>query len=202
LATELSVREQATMFALMVVARPVTNRELRQVAGLEVEAAVRRHLNNGPKYILSVKRGTTTTHELTEAGLAWCAEALVDGRPQETKFPGGVLYAVLEGVGRYLATHDVTLEGFFTPDLDTRIRAAYSELTVRRPGAWIKLTALRRWLDDLPAAVIDAELDRMIESPDVRLMAEPSGKVVTAADDEAAVVIGGERRHLIRIGQE
>lgn len=37
-----TARWQASMFALMVVARPVTNRELRELAGLEITADVRR----------------------------------------------------------------------------------------------------------------------------------------------------------------
>ena len=38
--TELSLRDHASLFALMVVARPVTNRELRELAALQITAGV------------------------------------------------------------------------------------------------------------------------------------------------------------------
>ncbi len=199
--TELIVRDQVSLFALMVVARPVTNRELRDLAGLEITAEVRRRANRNVKLIATTKRGTVNTHRLTPEGRSWCESALVAGRPDGAKFPAGALYAVLDSVGEYLARSDTKLGEFFRPDLENWIRAAYIELTVRRPtGSWIKLSALRPWLEEIPRDVVDAELDRMIEQPDVQLMAELNRKTLTDEDREGAVEIGGEERHLLKIG--
>jgi hypothetical protein len=102
--TELTVRDQASLFALMVVARPVTNRELRDLAGLQISAEVRRRaFHDDRELIATKKRGAVNTHKLTAAGVSWCESALAAGRPDGTKFPAGVLYAVLDSVGQYLA---------------------------------------------------------------------------------------------------
>jgi hypothetical protein len=199
--TELTVRDHAALFALMVVARPVTNRELRDLAGLEVSAAIRRRANQDVERIATKKRGAANTHQLTPAGKTWCESALVAGRPDGAKFPAGVLYAVLDSVGQYLARSGTKFGEFFKPDVEGWIRAVYTELTVRRePGSWVKLSVLRPWLEDTPRGVVDAELDRMIEQPDVQLMAELNQRALSDQDRDAAVDIGGEPRHLLRIG--
>ncbi|MFJ7214848.1 hypothetical protein [Amycolatopsis sp. NPDC098790] len=201
MATGLTVRDQVSLFALMVVARPVTNRELRDLAGLEITAEVRRSVNREAKLVTTTRRGRVNTHRLTPDGLSWCDTALVAGCPDGAKFPAGALYAVLDSVGAYLSRSDTKLGEFFRPDIETWIRAAYAELTVRRsPGSPVKLSALRPWLEDVPRDVVDAELDRMIEQPDVRLTAELNRKTLTDDDRRAAVEIGGEARHLLKIG--
>ncbi|GAA3560800.1 hypothetical protein GCM10022419_046800 [Nonomuraea rosea] len=199
--TGLTVRDQASLFALMVVARPVTNRELRNLFGLEINAEIRRRANRDKELIATKKRGAVNTYTLTPIGRSWCESALVAGRPDGAKFPAGVLYAVLDSVGQYLARSSTEFGEFFKPDIESWIRSAYTELTVRRgPGSWIKLSALRPWLDDVPRDVVDEELDRMIQQPDVQLMAELNQRSLTAEDHKAAVGIGGEPRHLLRIG--
>jgi len=208
--TELTVRDQASLFALMVLARPVTNRELRDLAGLEISADVCRRANQfaviytgkqNAKLIASTKRGGTNTHKLTPAGKTWCESALTAGRPDGGRFPAGVLYAVLGSVGHYLERSGTKFGEFFQPDIEGWIRAVYTELTVRRgPGSWIKLSRLREWLEDVPRDVVDAELDRMIEQTDVQLMAELNQRLLTRKDRDAAVNIGDEPRHLLKIG--
>jgi hypothetical protein len=199
--TELTVRDRASLFALMVVARPVTNRELHDLAGLEITADVRRRVNREIELILTRKQGVVNTHRLTAAGRSWCESALVAGRPDGTKFPAGVLFAVLDSVGQYLAHSGTKFGEFFQPDIETWIRAVYTELTVRRkPGTWIMLSAIRPWLEETPRDIVDAELDRMIEQPDIHLIAEPKPSSLTDDDRNAAVDVGGEHRHLLKIG--
>lgn len=194
------MRNQASLFALMVVARPVTNRELRELTGLEISAQVRRQVNRDEELLVTAKRGTTNTHRLTVDGRNWCETALVAGRPDRAKFPAGVLYAVLDSVGQYLARSGTKFGDLFQPDLENWIRAVYSELTVRRPGSWVRLSALRPWLEDVPRDAVDAELDRMIEEPDVHLEAALDQRSLTDDDWKAAVEIGGEPRHQLKIG--
>jgi hypothetical protein len=198
-ASEVTV--QASLFTLMVVARPVTNRELRDLAGMEITAEVRKHANKGAELIATTKRGTTNTHRLTPDGRGWCETALVAGRPDSAKSPAGALYAVLDSVGQHLARSDTKFSSFFQPDLEAWIRAVYAELTVRRaPRSWVKLSALRPWLEDVPRDTVDAELDRMIELPDVHLMPELKRSNLGDNDLDAAVEIGGKQRHIMMIG--
>jgi hypothetical protein len=198
----LTVRDQVSLFALLVFARPVTNRDLRESAGMEMTAETVRNANpkNGARIAVK-KRGAVNTYKLTPAGKSWCESALAAGRPDKAKFPAGVLFAVLESIGLYLARSDVKLNEFFKPDIENWIRSAYRELTVRRgSGSWIRLADLRPWLDDIPQDTVDKALDRMIEQPDVQLMAQLNQRRLTEQDHDAAVVIGGEPRHLLRIG--
>lgn len=201
MATGLTLKDQAVLFALLVTARPATNRELRDVAGVEVTASVRSNANQGVARVQTRKRGAVNTHALTPAGLQWCETALTAGRPDNARFPAGVLFAVLGGIGQHLERTGTKLGDVFEPDVESWIRAVYVELTVRRgPGSWIKLSALRPWLDDVPRDTVDAALDRMIVDSDVQLMAELNQRSLTEADIEAAVRIGEGPRHLLRIG--
>lgn len=201
MATGLTLKDQAALFALMVVARPVTNRELKDVAGVVVDAAVRRTVNADVERVRSTKRGAVSTHTLTSAGQFWCETALSAGRPDGARFPAGVLYTVLGGLGRHLERSGTKIDQVFQPDLDEWVRAIYAELTIRRkPGSWVKLSAVRPWLEDTARDEIDAALDLMVEQPDVHLMAELNQPSLTDNDRQAAVEIGGEPRHLLRIG--
>jgi hypothetical protein len=200
--TGLTMRDQASMFALLVLARPVTNRDLREFAGMEMTAETLRNANpkNGERIAVK-KRGAVNTFKLTPTGESWCESALAAGRPDGAKFPAGVLFAVLESIGLYLARSDVKIEEFFKPDVEDWIRSAYRELTVRRgPDSWVRLADVRPWLEGESRDGVDKALDRMIEQPDVQLMAQLNQRLLTDQDRDAAVIIGGEPRHLLRIG--
>lgn len=202
-----NTRWQASMFALMVVARPVTNRELRELAGLEITADVRReaagHVSRAhgrkEEAIIKDSAGNIHTYRLSDVGRNWCDSALLAGRPDDAKFPAGVLYSVLESVGQHLARSGTKFEEFFQPDIEAWIRAAYTDLTTRRPGSWVMLSALRPRLRDVPRDVVDAALDRLIESPDVDIEQEATRAALTDADRDAAVRIGALDRHRLKI---
>jgi hypothetical protein len=202
-----TTRWQASMFALMVVARPVTNRELRGLAGLEITADVRReaagHVSRAhgrqDEAIIKESAGSIHTYRLSDLGKSWCDSALLAGRPDDAKFPAGVLYSVLESVGQHLARSGTKFEEFFQPDIEAWIRAAYTDLTTRRPGSWVMLSVLRPRLRDVPRDVVDAALDRLIESPEVDIAQEATQSALTDADRDAAVRIGGQERHRMKI---
>jgi hypothetical protein len=193
-ADEMTNRDQMTLFALLAVARPATNRELRDIAGLEIDAGNKRRLGG---YLQSTPRGTTNVHAITKAGRDWCLTAMSAGRPTGTHFPAGPLYAVLSGLGTYLVRTEQDLEALFLPDAESWIRSVYDELTVRRKGQYVRLADVSKWLDD--GVDLAAELDRMVEQSDVHLKAELDQRKLTAADERAAVLIGSEPRHLLRI---
>ncbi|UBU09856.1 hypothetical protein [Nonomuraea gerenzanensis] len=84
-------------------------------------------------------------------------------------------------------------------DLESRVRGAYAELAAS-PGTWVGLAGLREQLADVPRAQVDETLTRMERLPDVNLVPESNQKTLTPADREAAVLIGGQRKHLLWIG--
>lgn len=84
---------------------------------------------------------------------------------------------------------------------EAAIRDAYARVPHNGNG-WVKLADLRRELGDgQERATVDRDLDRMIERPDVTLMAELNQRSLTPAERAAAVSIGGEDRHLLKIGE-
>lgn len=83
-------------------------------------------------------------------------------------------------------------------DVETRIRKAYARLA-ERPYEWVSLTLLRPLLGDVPRHEVDATLRKMIGMPDVRIVPWENQKTLTPADRDAAVVIGGQEKHMILI---
>jgi hypothetical protein len=86
----------------------------------------------------------------------------------------------------------------FWPDVEAQIRAAYLR-AVRKPGAWVKLTAVRRRLDGVSRKEVDAALGRMMRQPGVHLISQADQKNLTEDDHQAALTIGGEPKHLLAI---
>src|SRR5882724_4316659 len=86
-----------------------------------------------------------------------------------------------------------------TQQVEASIRDAYHAVLADRsdPTArWVDLADLRAHLShDLDRATVDRVLDKMIESPEVSLMAQLNQITLTPQRDDAAVVIGDEPRH-------
>lgn len=84
--------------------------------------------------------------------------------------------------------------------VEGQIETAYAAISKRNRLEWVDLADLRREMgEDADHAAVDAALDKMIERPDVRLMAELNQMSLTPARRAAAVRIGGEDRHLLKI---
>ncbi len=193
---QLTLRERATLLALMAEARELTNAELRAVAGFALDGVPRRRLNE-QKLVTSRKVGRGFAHELTDDGWAWCREELTATRPDRAGYGGGALYALLAGVERYLARSGLQLSDAFQPDVEKQVRGAYLQLA--RPGSWVALAALREQLPDVPRAAVDTELERLAATPGVHVRAASDQKALTDADHAAAVHFGGDDRHLLMI---
>ncbi len=193
---QLTVRERATLLALMAEARELTNAELRAVAGFSLDGRPRRHLNE-QKLVTSRKVGRTFAHELTDDGWAWCKGELTAERPARAGSMGGALYALLAGLQRHVAKGG-QLSKIFTPDVEKMIHSAYRERR-EAPGAWVGLVELREELVGVSREAVDAELERMASTPGVHVRAVSDQKALTEADHSAAVHFGGDDRHLLMI---
>jgi hypothetical protein len=196
---QLTVRERATLLALMAEARELTNAELRDAAGFTLDGRYRRRLNE-QKLVTSRKVGRGFAHELTDDGWAWCTAELSMERPDRAGSLGGALYTVLAGLQRYVARGGL-LHEIFTPDVEVLIRNAYRELA-GAPGRWVGLADLREKLLGVSRAAVDGELERMASSPGVHIQAESNQKTLTEADRAAAVRFGGDERHMLMIEAE
>lgn len=200
---ELTGNEQSVLLVLMAECRAVPNARLKDL-GPELTKGQRENLQR--KNLIDVS-GKPMVVELTETGWRMC-RAIVGIDP-----PGGVtgqkkaLYTVLKAVGRYLDDADLALADVIRPaadqpvaggDIAGRVRDAYAHL-VGRPGGWVALTRLRGHLDDVPRDEVDDALRILLRSRDISLIPEENQKVLTQEDDDAAIVIGGEKNHLMAI---
>ncbi|ONF63680.1 hypothetical protein [Amycolatopsis keratiniphila] len=201
----LGQKQTAAMLALMVVAREVSNPELREIVGFALDGKERRQLN-GLDLVASEQRGRPFYHELTERGWAWCEEELSqEEAPLPRSSLGSALYVVLGGLGRHLRREKLRLADLFMPEVDltveeieSRIRIAYRKLS-RSPRDWVSLVELRPMLGEASTVDVDAVLKELSRSGQAHLVPESNRKALTAADHAAAIRIGGEDNHLISI---
>ncbi len=188
----------------MAESRPVPNPELLAL-GPKLDKPGRDKLNR-LGLIESDRSSGRFVHELTDRGWHLCRELLSAGAPSRSTGPAKALYTVLASLDRYLQHADLSLADVFghSPDvqvaatLDERIRNAYGRLA-SRPGGWVSLTHLRAEFVDASREDLDAALHTLYRTPGVSLIPEENQKVLTAADRDAAIVIGEQHKHLIAI---
>ncbi|WP_157520911.1 hypothetical protein [Herbidospora daliensis] len=85
-------------------------------------------------------------------------------------------------------------------EVEDRIREAYSKITPG-VGEWVSLTRLRPLLDDIDRAEQDNALRRMLfNAPEVHILAAAIVGHLSPEDHAAAVMIGDEPNHQLRIG--
>ncbi len=199
---DLTGTERSVLLVLMAESRPVPNPDLLAL-GPKLDKSGRDKLNE-LGLIESDRIGGRFVHELTDRGWRLCHDILAAGPPPRSTGPAKTLYTVLGAIDRYLRCADLSLADLFGSDGQTpataedRIRHAYAGLAPR-PGGWVSLTHLRSELADTPRDEVDAALHKLFRAADVSLIPEENQKVLTAADRDAAVVIGDENKHLIAI---
>lgn len=198
---DLTGTERSVLLVLMAESRPVPNPELLAL-GPKLDKPGRDKLNQ-LGLIESDRSAGRFVHELTDRGWRLCHDILAAGPPPRSTGPAKTLYTVLAAINRYLRRADLSLADLFGSEqkpatVEDRIRHAYASLTPR-PGGWVSLTRLRTELADTPRADVDDALHTLFRTPGVSLIPEENQKVLTAADRDAAVVIGDENKHLIAI---
>lgn len=94
-----------------------------------------------------------------------------------------------------------TSEPASTPTESTtdRVRAAVTKLA-REKGGWVGLVDLRKALGDVDHdELTQVPRDMNRADPNVHFVPEDNRKALTAEDHAAALEIGGDNQHLIRI---
>lgn len=199
----LNLKERAILLALLAEARPLTNTELRDAAGITLDGASRLKLNE-LRLVTSEKEGRAFVHDLTDDGAAWCAKELGAERPERAGSGGGALYAILAGLQRFLQRTGQVLPDLFQPaepvlDLEAQIRDSYRSLSSASGSTWVGLAALRSDLDGVSREDVDAALQSMSRQSGVHVQAEANQQALNDEDHEAAVHFGGSSRHLLKI---
>jgi hypothetical protein len=80
---------------------------------------------------------------------------------------------------------------------EAQIRQAYETLAVK-PGAWVRLTAIRDAVGGEKSAADEALRD-LANSGGAEFIPIANLKSLSPADRESAIKVGGELKHLIRI---
>jgi hypothetical protein len=199
-------KQTAAMFTLMVIGREVSNPELKKIVGFPLDGKNRVSLNER-KLVDSRQEGRFFVHELTDAGWAWCTDEIAakasPPHSRSTLIDG--LYILLGGLHDYLRRENLRLHDVFaqvvdltSAEIEKRIRVAYRKLA-QSPGDWVALVDLRPLLGSVPAKDVNTVLKELNRIRTVNLVPESNRKVLTAADHEAAIRVGGEDNHLISI---
>jgi hypothetical protein len=214
----LNAKERAALLALMAEAREVPNSELKKIVGFALVGKERLRLQQRG-LVVSEKKGRSFAHELTDRGWRWCEEELTAERPPRASSLGGACYALLANLARFLNRADLRLADVFgrtdeplhvTPealpaasnvvsdgDVESRIRAAYRQLA-REPHAWVRLAELRP-LVGAAREEVDTVLRQLNRSHQASIIPEQNQRILSQDDEEAAVHIAGENKHLISI---
>lgn len=83
-------------------------------------------------------------------------------------------------------------------DAETQIRQAYKQLA-ERPGAWVRLADLRQALSGLSRGQQDDALKSIALKHGVQVIPWDNRNALDAQDHAAALRLGGEQNHAIRI---
>lgn len=214
---ELTGNEQAVLLVLMAECRPVPNPELKDL-GPELTKDQRDKLLR--KDLIEVRPGRPMVIELADKGWRMCRAIIGTDAPAGVTGQKRALYTVLKALDRHLADDDLALADVIRPagspqapastppsppppsahadGTGGRVRDAYSRLATR-PGGWVRLADLRNALADVARADVDAALRDLLRAREASLIPEENQKAITGADDAAAILIGGEKNHLMAI---
>jgi hypothetical protein len=164
--------------------------------------------------LLAERRGPrrSVLLELTDRGWAWAAANTTARLPDRGTASVFVLADLLARLGRYLAAHDLPLAAFITPpeppppppqpgDLPARIRAACLAAADGALNRQVRLAAIRPHLPDVPREGQDAALMDLVRTGAAGLLPLDDPAQITPEDAAAALVVGGQPRHLLWLRQ-
>lgn len=197
--------ERAVLMVLTLEDREVPNPELKNDHGIELRPAGRDKLNKAG-LIVTRTESRPYVHRITDAGIAWCEEELarVEAPPRSSPVTRAA-FEVLRRLILDLRKRDIRLVDVLRSvdvlrpdDLESMIRAAYRELSVK-PQDWVRLAKLRPRLNGAGKDEVDQTLLAMTRTGLVHLAPDSNRKALSDADHTAAIRIGREDKHLVAI---
>lgn len=154
--------------------------------------------------------GRGNTYQLSKDGWARSMDVLASAPKTRGSAPHALL-ALTHALYRcFSARPELTPKQFFAPDrrvepppvgahdAEGQIRKAYAQLS-RRPGDWVPLADLRDQLAHLGRVEVDRALERLAMQPGVQLIPWDNRKALTDRDHTAALRLGGDDNHALRI---
>jgi hypothetical protein len=202
----LRLQERRALLILMTLVEECSNAQIDEKYHLKIDRAVRENLVDAG--LIKARKTTRPRiawwHELTEEGWRRCRDEFTRPAPERSDPTTRVLYGVLPFVDALLRRNGQQLADLLTvpaatpPDLPTRLREAYEELTENQSGL-VSLIDIREALSDTPRPELDELLRTMNRSREIVLSPDADQKNVTPASRAAAIEIGGEAKHELTI---
>jgi hypothetical protein len=194
------------LVVLMVEARELTNKDLKELAGESLTGAQNAELEK-LGLVETDRSHRPFSHVLTDKG--WHVAREIHLMPAPAGSATFALFTVLTNVHRALDRLGISHAEFFkrtaeaatVTDPEAAIRRAYSDIA-RQPGDWVGLADLRERLGGIPRKTVDDTLRAMARQDGVRIIPVADTKNLQERDRSAALHIGSEDNHAIAIGQQ
>lgn len=203
-----SVPECNLMLALVHLRGSGTTAAFKDAFDFEkVEPAPRNSLIEQGLIVLD-KSSKPYVYELTDAGWLATRKLLAEPSPKKVSSrTARILWAIMGDFSAHMDRTGAELADLYPPpapapqderDPQAAVHRAYREL-VGATADWLPLRRLREHLADLDREQVDRALAGLLDSHAVRLIPETNQKMLTPADHDAAIWLGGQYRHLIAI---
>jgi hypothetical protein len=203
MSADLTSLDYAFMILLRKADRELSNTEMDQLYQVRLVGSAYAKLN-ADGYVNSNTTARPYRHQLTAKGREELAVYLSPEGGKGRKPADKAVWAAMVSLAGATTGEAAASAPAAVPEppvaLEERIRAVYAELAAGR-GDWIDLTVLRPKLADVPKADLDRALVTLLQAPDVRIEPESHGRRIDQAGREAALLVGGEARHKLAIGQ-
>jgi hypothetical protein len=208
---QLNLADRVALLSLMSLVHEASNTDLHAAYGVTIDRESRTRLETHG-YVTcrrdGLRPGRPYVHELTERGWRRGREELRGEPPEKAGKLYRILYAYLNHTDRLMTRLGLTLQDLFTTegdapqphDVEQRIQSAYADLA-KEPGSPVLLRLLRQRLADVSREDADAALMRLVLMSGVYLEPESKQRMLSDADWDAAITVGGEARHLLTIGR-
>jgi hypothetical protein len=148
---------------------------------------------------------------VTDRGWRWAEDHLSDKLPDRSYAGTFILTAWLKHLQTFMRVSNTPLADILVPrkntiasdydDLSERIRTAYLAVTGGMFNKRALLSDVRKRLPNVDRATLDNALEVMQRDGDATLMQLDNRPDITPADEEAAIRIGQEARHILWISQ-
>ncbi|QSB06030.1 hypothetical protein [Natronoglycomyces albus] len=218
--TQLSRADFYALLALMLVRDEISNTDFEKQFGFTIVGKQRVRLEKSG-YIASRKVGRTFHCELTDEGWHRVEQEMSSPAPKGTPRQQRIDYALRNAFAAHMRAMNVHLADIATaahtesappsdptpapePEAttghanDTALFTAYESLA-EAPGSWVQLHQLRSKLAG-ERSTVDDLLRQLFRARRIDLIPEVNQKTLTPQDRAAAIVVGGEDKHLIAIG--
>jgi hypothetical protein len=177
----------------------------------ELKPAERKPLEEAGLIALE-KRGRSKHMVLTDRAWEWALDHF-DAEVSKSSSAAPVLQTLLVKLKAYLQLHAIPLAELLGPqdeqvvgsgitpipphNLEEKVRAAYTSVAGGTYNVRVRLSELRRYLDELSREEVDSTLLAMQLEGKLVLMHLDDPQEITLEDEQAAVDVSGHKRHLV-----